>query len=295
MNNQRGQLFLSLVTVALLSHAQQSNAENSGEQTLGNKIGIVDTYTIKCPALTTHLDFKLRDTTDQSNSSANTLPKPDPQIINAHLSKIINRNKEIVDAPNIIPNEYKELTLNGGNGSYQLTLDTKNTNLQIPTAQNYTVQYRCLNSIGADTTPVAGGLKTGIDSAIKTIKNKATATFNFSCAKHKTLGNTDKIYIKVTNKFVIPANASKNNFAVLSGQIYKDQKAINTTDLVSTDDNFSEKVTLNASSGDYLAIIGTSATDTNKNNAKAYSFEYDCLDNTNTPQQPATLLPLEKN
>lgn len=294
MNNQREQLFLSLITVALLSHAQQSSAENSGEQTLSNKVGIVDTYTIKCPAPTTHLDFKLRDTTDQINSAANTSQKPAPQIINAHLSKTIDKKKEVVDALSIIPNEYKELTLKGGNGSYQLTLDTLNTNLQTLAAQNYTVQYRCLNATDSDTTPVAGGLKTGIDSPIKTLKNKAKATLNFSCAKHKTLGNTDKIYIKITNKLVIPANASKNNSAVLSGQIYKDQTAINTTDLVSTDDNFSEKVTLNAKSGNYLAIIGTSATDNTKNNAKTYLFEYHCLDELNT-SKPATLLPLENN
>jgi hypothetical protein len=294
MNNQRGQFFLSLVTVALLSHVQQSNAENSGEETLSNKVGVVDTYTIKCPALTTHLDFKLRDTTDQSNSSANTLPKPDPQIINAHLSKTVDGKKVIFDALNIIPNEYKELILNGGNGAYQLILDTKNTNLQLVTAQNYTVQYRCLNSTGFDTTPVVGKLKSGIDSAITKIKNKATVKFNFSCTQHRTFGNTDKIYIKITNKLVIPANAGQNNFAVLSGQIYKDQTAINTTDLVSTDDNFSEKVTLNSKAGDYLAIIGTNATNTNKNNAKAYSFEYTCLDSSNA-LKPSTLLTLENN
>jgi hypothetical protein len=292
MNNQREQLFLSLITVALLSHAQQSSAENSGEQTLSNKVGIVDTYTIKCPAPTTHLDFKLRDTTDQIYSAANTSQKPAPQIINAHLSKTIDKKKEVVDALSIIPNEYKELTLKGGNGSYQLTLDTLNTNLQILTAQNYTVKYRCQNKNEFETTPVAGGLKTGIESTVKILKNKAKATFNFSCARHKTLGNTDKIYIKITNKLVIPPNTSR--VAVLSGQIYKDQTATNTTDLLSTDDNFSEKVTLNAKSGDYLAIIGTSATDKTKNNAKTYSFEYNCLDNSHTPQ-PAMFLPLEKN
>jgi hypothetical protein len=292
MNNQREQLFLSLITVALLSHAQQSSAENSGEQTLSNKVGIVDTYTIKCAAPTTHLDFKLRDTTDQINSAANTSQKPAPQIINAHLSKTIDKKKEVVDALSIIPNEYKELTLKGGNGSYQLTLDTLNTNLQILTAQNYTVKYRCQNTNEFDTTPIAGGLKTGIESNVKILKNKAKATFNFSCTQHKTLGNTDRIYIKITNKLVIPPNVSK--VAVLSGQIYKDQTATNTTDLLSTDDNFSEKVTLNAKSGDYLAIIGTSATDKTKNNTKTYSFEYNCLDNSNTPQ-PAMFLPLEKN
>jgi hypothetical protein len=294
MKQQRGQFFLSLVTMALMSHAQESVAEDSGTQSLGNKIGIVDTYTITCQAPSTHLDFKLRDTTNQNATSINTLPKPAPQIINAHLSKTIDKKKVVVDALSIIPNEYKELTLKGGNGAYQLTLDTLNTNLQTLAAQNYTVQYRCLNATDSDTTPVAGGLKTGIDSPIKTLKNKAKATLNFSCAKHKTLGNTDKIYIKITNKLVIPANASKNNSAVLSGQIYKDQTAINTTDLVSTDDNFSEKVTLNAKSGNYLAIIGTSATDNTKNNAKTYLFEYHCLDELNT-SKPATLLPLENN
>ena len=293
MKQQRGHVFLSLVTMALISHAQLSGAENSGMQSLGNKIGIVDTYTITCQAPSTHLDFKLRDTTDQVNTNA-TLPKLAPQLINAHLSKTINQKKVTVDALDIIPNDAKEFTLNGGNGAYQLKLDTLNTNLQLSTAQNYTVQSRCLNSNGVDTTPSAGGLKTGIDSAIKTLKNKATATFNLSCARHKTLGNTDKIYIKITNKLVIPANASKNNVVVLSGQIYKDQTAINTTDLVSTDDNFSEKVTLNAQSGNYLAIIGTSATDNTKNNAKTYVFEYHCLDNLNT-SKPATLLPLENN
>jgi hypothetical protein len=291
MKNQRRQLFLSLLTVALMCHAQQGRTENSSIQTLDNKIGIVDTYKIKCPAQTTHLDFKLLDTTNK-NKAIDTFPKPEPQVINAHLSKTIDKKKVTVDALNIIPNEYKELTLNAGNGAYQLTLDTLNTNLQILAAQNYTVKYRCLNSTEFDTTPVAGGLKTGIDSPVKTLKNKAKATFNFSCAKHKTLGNTYKIYIKITNKLVVHPNTS--NVAILSGQIYKDQTAINTTDLISTDDNFSEKVTLNGKSGDYLAIIGTSAADNTKNNAKTYSFEYNCLDNVNTPQ-PATFLPLEKN
>ena len=292
MNNQREQLFLSLVTLALLSHAQQSIAENSGEQTLSNKVGIVDTYTIKCPAPTTHLDFKLRDTTNQNVASLDTFSKPESQLINAYLSKTIDKKKVVVNALSIIPNEYKELTLKGGNGAYQLTLDTLNTNLQILADQNYTVKYRCQNTNEFDTTPVAGGLKTGIESNVKILKNKAKATFNFSCARHKTLGNTDKIYIKITNKLVIPPNASKAAF--LSGQIYKDQTATNTTDLLSTDDKFSEKVTLNAKSGDYLAIIGTSATENTKNNAKTYSFEYNCVDNANTLQS-ATLLPLENN
>lgn len=291
MKNQHSPVISLLFTAALLCYSSQSGAENSGEQTLGNKIGIVDTYHISCPSPSTHLDFKLLDATNQS-VVVDTSPKPPPQLINAHLSKTISKKKVTVDGLGIIPNDFKELTLKGGNGSYQLKLDTLNTNLQILTAQNYTIQYHCLNSAGLDTTPAAGGLKAGIDSAIKSLQNKATATFNFSCARHKTLGDTDRIYIKVSNKLVIPANA--NNFAVLSGQIYKDQQAINTTDLSDTDENYSEKVTLNANAGEYLAIIGTSATDNTKNNEKKYSFEYSCLDNTNS-SQPATLSPIENN
>jgi hypothetical protein len=285
------------ITFALLilfsAYESQSIADDSGVKSLGNKVGIVDTYNINCAVTTTHLDFKLLDSTNTLTNDST--PKPDPQLINAHLSKTTNKIKTNVDALGIIPNDSKELTLVGGNGAYQLLIDTIGTNSQITTKQSYTVQYRCLNSTSNETTASTGGLKTGIESAVKTIANKSTAKFTFTCAKNKKLSpqDTEKLYVKITNKLKIDSNLSKNNPTMLSAQLYKDEKATNVTDMV-MDDNYSEKISLKANSGNYLVLVGTTATDDTKNNAKSYAFQYSCLDDSNN-EKPATLTPLEDN
>lgn len=281
------------ITVALLmllsGYESQSIADDSEVKNLGNKIGIVDTYNINCAATTTHLDFRLLDST---NSVVDSTPKPDSQLINAHLSKKTLTN---VDALKIIPNDSQELTLTGGNGAYQLLIDTVGTNSQITTKQNYTVQYRCLNSTDKETTASTGGLKTGIESAVKTIANNKTAKFTFTCAKNKKLSpvDTEKLYVKITNKLKLDPNLSKNNSAILSAQLFKDEKATNVTDIV-MDDNYSEKISLKANAGNYLVLVGTTATNEAKNNAKSYAFQYSCLDDSNN-EKPATLTTLEDN
>lgn len=273
----------------LSGYESQSMADDSGVKNLGNKVGIVDTYKINCAAESTHLDFKLLDST---NSIANdSTPKPAPQLINAHLSK---RSLTTVDALEIISNDSQELTLVGGNGSYQLLIDTIGTNSQITTKQNFTVQYRCLNSAGKETTASTGGLKTGIESAVKTIANNKTAKFTFTCAKNKKLSppDSEKLYVKITNKLKLDSTLGKNNLT-LSAQLYKDEKATNVTDIV-MDDNYSEKISLKADAGDYLVLVGTTATDETKNNAKSYAFQYSCLDDAGN-EKSATLTPLEDN
>ena len=281
------------ITFALLmllsGYESQSIADDSGVKNLGNKVGIVDTYHINCAATTTHLDFRLLDST---NSIANdSTPKPDPQLINTHLSK---KNMVTIDALGIIPNDSKELTLVGGNGAYQLVIDTIGTNSQIITKQNYTVQYRCLNSTGNETTASAGGLKTGIESAVKTIANKSTAKFTFTCAKNKKLSpqDSEKLYVKITNKLKLDSTIGKSE-PTLAAQLYKDGKATNVTD-ISGDENYSEKVSLQVNAGNYLVLVGTTATDETKNNAKSYAFQYSCLDDSNN-EKPATLTSLEDN
>ena len=271
-------------------YESQSIADDSGVKELANKVGIVDTYKINCAAESTHLDFKLLDSTN--STATNLTPKTDSQLINAHLSK---KTMATVEALAITPNDSKELTLVGGNGAYQLVIDTIGTNSQITTKQNYTVQYRCLNSAGEDTTPATGGLKTGIESTIKTIANQKTAKFTFTCAKNKKLSppDSEKLYVKITNKLKLDLTLGKNNSAILSAQLYKDEKATNVTDIV-TDDNYSEKVTLKAGEGDYLILVGTTATDETKNNAKSYAFQYSCLDDAGN-EKSATLTPLEDN
>jgi hypothetical protein len=281
------------ITFALLillgGYESQSIADNSGVKNLGNKVGIVDTYTINCAVTTTHLDFKLLDSTNTTNDST---PKPNPQLINAHLSK---KTFATVDASAITPNDSQELTLAGGNGKYELLINTTGTNSQITAKQNYTVQYRCLNSADKETTASTGGLKTGIESAVKTIANNKTAKFTFTCAKNKKLSpqDTEKLYVKITNKLKLDSNLSKNNSAMLSAQLYKDQKATNVTDMV-MDENESEKVSLKANAGDYLVLVGTTATDETKNNAKSYAFQYSCLDDAGN-EKAATLTALEDN
>ena len=270
-------------------YESQSIADDSGVKELANKVGIVDTYKINCAAESTHLDFKLLDST---NSIANdSTPKPAPQLINAHLSK---RSLTTVDALEIISNDSQELTLVGGNGAYQLLIDTVGTNSKITTKQNYTVQYRCLNSTDKETTASTGGLKTGIESAVKTIANNKTAKFTFTCAKNKKLSNRDseKLYVKITNKLKLDSTLGKNNLT-LSAQLYKDEKATNVTDIV-LDDNYSEKISLKADAGDYLVLVGTTATDETKNNAKSYAFQYSCLDDA-ANEKLSTLTPLENN
>lgn len=280
-----------LLMILLSSYQSQSIAADSGTQNLSNKVGIVDTYKINCATTTTHLDFKLLDST---NSTAIDLtPKPDSQLINTHLSKTTNKVKTTVDALSIIPNDSKELILEGGNGAYQLLIDTVGTNLQIVAKQNYTVQYKCLNSASDETTASTGGLKTGIESAVKTIANKKTAKFTFTCAKNKKLTPQDsqKLYVKISNKLKLHTNSNNRNYAMLSAQLYKNEKATNITDLV-MDDNFSEKVTLKAGAGDYLVLVGTTATNEAQNNEKSYDFQYSCLDDASN-EAVSTLTPLE--
>ncbi len=281
---------ITFTLLILFSYESQSMAGDSVAKKLGNKVGIIDTYKINCAAATTHLDFRLLDSTNSTET--NSAPKPNPQLINAHLSK---KTMTTVDMLEIIPNDSQELTLVGGNGAYQLVIDTVGTNLQLTAKQNYTVQYRCLNSTGEDTTPSAGGLKTGIESAIKTIANNKKTKFTFSCSnKNKQLTNRDseKLYIKITNKLKLDSTLGKNE-PTLSAQLYKDQKATNMTD-ISGDENYSEKISLKAGEGDYLVLVGTTATDETKNNAKSYDFQYSCLDDSNN-EKPATLTPLEDN
>jgi hypothetical protein len=282
-----------LLLILLNSYESKVLADESELKNLGNKIGIVDTYHINCAAESTHLDFKLLDSTNTLTNDST--PKPDPQLINAHLSKMTNKIKTNVDALGIIPNDSKELTLVGGNGAYQLLIDTIGTNSQITTKQSYTVQYRCLNSTSNETTASTGGLKTGIESAIKTIANKSTAKFTFTCAKNKKLSpqDTEKLYVKIKNKLKIDSNLSKNNPTMLSAQLYKDEKATNVTDMV-MDDNYSEKISLKANSGDYFVLVGTTATDDTKNNAKSYEFQYNCLDDAGN-EKSSTLTTLEDN
>jgi hypothetical protein len=282
------------ITFALLilfsAYESQSIADDSGVKSLGNKVGIVDTYKINCTTETTHLDFKLLDST---NSTANdSTPKSDPQLINAHLSK---KTMTTVAALAITPNDSQELTLAGGNGVYQLLIDTVGTNSQIAAKQNYTIQYRCLNSRDKETTASTGGLKTGVESAVKTIANKKTAKFTFTCAKNKKLSpqDSEKLYVKITNKLKLDTTLNQNNSAMLSAQLFKDEKATNVTDMV-MDDNYSEKISLKADAGDYLVLVGTTATNETKNNAKSYAFQYSCLDDSNN-EKPATLTPLEDN
>lgn len=282
-----------LLLILLSSYESKAIANESDLKNLGNKVGIVDTYHINCAAESTHLDFKLLDSTNTITNDST--PKPDPQLINAHLSKTTNKIKTNVDALGIIPNDSKEFTLSGGNGAYQLLIDTIGTNSQITAKQNYTVQYRCLNSTGNETTASTGGLKTGIESAVKTIANKATAKFTLTCAKNKKLTpqDTEKLYVKITNKLKIDSNLSKNNLTMLSAQLYKDEKATNVTDMV-MDDNYSEKISLKANAGNYFVFVGTTATDDTKNNAKSYAFQYSCLDDAGN-EKFSTLTTLEDN
>ncbi len=279
-----------LLLILLSSYELKALANESELRNLGNKVGIVDTYNINCAAEATHLDFKLLDSTNTLTNDST--PKPNPQLINAHLSK---KPLATVDALAITPNDSKEFTLSGGNGAYQLLIDTIGTNSQITTKQNYTVQYRCLNSTGNETTASTGGLKTGIESAVKTIANKTTAKFTFTCAKNKKLTpqDTEKLYVRITNKLKIDSNLSKNNLTMLSAQLYKDEKATNVTDMV-MDDNYSEKISLKANAGNYFVLIGTTATDDTKNNAKSYAFQYSCLDDAGN-EKLSTLTTLEDN
>jgi hypothetical protein len=286
-------MLLPLLLISLSSYESQSVADDSGVKELANKVGIVDTYKINCAATATHLDFKLLDSTN--STAIDSKPKADPQLINAHLSKTTNKIKSNVDALRIIPNDSQELTLVGGNGAYRLVIDTIGTNSNITTKQNYTVQYKCLNSAGIETTASTGGLKTGIESAIKTIANKKTAKFTFTCAKNKKLTpqDSEKLYVKITNKLKIDSSLVKNDSPSLSAQLFKDQNATNVTDLV-IDENYSEKATLKAGAGDYLALIGTTATNESKNNAKSYSFDFRCLDDL-VNEKLSTLTSLEDN
>lgn len=278
-------ILLSLFILTCVGYEPMSFAENSGLKTLGNMMNRVDSYKVSCPTGTTQLDFQLLDAT--ANPETALLP----QLLNA----VLKKGKQSSEITQVVSASSQELTLSGGNGTYNLMLDTMTgTNLNIKTAQSYTVQYHCYNSEDGDVnTKLSNGLKAGVDSAIKTIKNKAKATLSFNCAKNaklKELGNTEKLYIKLTNK-----TSPQQTSPFLTGVVYKmsSQSAISATDFMG-DDNYGDKVSLKSGAGDYSIVIATTATDTIQDNAKSYSFQYSCM-NAAKAEQAATLSTLEDN
>lgn len=294
MNKNSKKTLLSLSIIALISYEPLTIAADSGAKTLGNAVGKVDRYKANCPTGTTHLDFKLLDSTLSASTNTNTTA---PQLFNAHLKK----GTAIGDATGIVANSSKEMTIKGGNGVYTLTLDTFGTNAAITNAQSYTVQYRCLNADGKSTTPtLTSGFKAGIDSPLKTLKNNSKATLTFNCVKNAKLGSTEKLYLKITNKTKAPTTITKTpvistTSPFLTAQLYNlnNQIATSATD-VAGDDNYGDTVSLNAGAGDYYFIVTTTATDSTKDNAKTYAFQYSCLNDANV-EQPATLSQLQDN
>lgn len=294
MNIHHKKIVLSVVIMALMSYESLTIAADSGEKTLGNMVGKVDSYKINCPVNTTRLDFKLFDSTLSTKTNATNAQ----QLLNAHLKK----GKATTDVTEIVADSSKEMILKGGNGIYTLTLDTFGTNLAIKTSQSYSVQYRCLNSAGKDTTPtLTNGLKAGVDSPIKTLKNNVQTKLLFNCLKNKKLGNTDRLYLKLTNKTkaqiatITKSPVISTTSPFLTAQLYNldYQVATSTTDIAG-DDNYADVVSLNVRSGDNYLVIATTATDSTKENAKTYAFQYSCLNDANV-EQKASLSQIEDN
>ena len=261
--------FLSLIALGAIESAV---ALDSGTQNLTATEGATDYFKINCAGDTDHLNFKLFE--GAANSVVET-PVIPPQLFNAKLTK----SKLTATVSAIEAGTIKEVTLNGGNGAYTLTLDTFGTNLSVKTAQTYSVQYQCLNAKGNVTKGSSTLTKSGVESVKKTLANNKTAKYSITCAKDATNGNTNSLVVKLINKtaMIKPATSSSTTATIsapsgdLTAQVIKAAIAKNTT---------GAEIDIQNGSGNYDVLVNSPT-----NKALPYHFEYSCLNTKNVEAQ----------
>ncbi len=258
--------FLSLI---VLSAIESALALDSGTQNLTAIEGATDYFKINCAGDTDHLNFKLFE--GEANNSVVETPAIPPQLFNAKLTKLkLTSTVSAIEA-----GTEKDITLDGGNGAYTLTLDTFGTNLSVKTAQTYAVQYQCLNAKGNVTKGSSTLTKSGIESVKKTLANNKTAKYSITCAKDAKNGNTSSLVVKLINKTVIiqPATSSSAEATLaapsgnLTAQVIKAAMAKNTTGAA---------IDIQNGSGNYDVLVNSPT-----NKALPYHFEYSCLNTKN--------------
>jgi hypothetical protein len=275
-------IFFTLLLPSVLLHGQWVFASESGEQALQNTVGASDYYRVTCASngsdATDHLNFKVIDSTPV------TADPIAPQVINAHISK----NGVAEGDVTVETGATRELTVQQGNGAYTITLDTAGTNLDLKTAQKYTIQYRCLNSDGANTASSAVGLKPGKD-ILKKIKNNKSAKYVVKCAAKKSISpaDTDRLYFKIVNTSAVAVNPLIASLPVLNAQVTKVEvvsvpavRTLNTSDTAG-DLLYSPETNLSGGNGDYFISVNNTGTDAADDNSKQYSFQYSCLNSAN--------------
>ncbi len=261
------------VALLLMGTHSVAIAYESESQDLANNIGATDFYQLTCPAKTAHADLQILD--------QSAIVQPAPQLLNFRLSK---KNISTTEAQGVVATATAELTLQGGSGKYTITVDTKNTNLELKKAQSYRYEYQCLYTDGSS--------KAGTSSK-KTIKNGTTAKpssakFSVNCsAKKNPATEVDKLYVKLTNVGVptkLTASAQvlnaqltrRDQYDPTNTQVY----AANATD-ANGDDSYSEAIQVDGGRGDYFLTVNHTGTNAALDNAKLYSFRFNCLSDNN--------------
>jgi hypothetical protein len=274
--------FFTLLLPCVLLHTQLVLASESGEQALQDTVGASDYFKVTCASNgsdeTDHLNFKVIDSTPV------TVDPIAPQVINAHLSKSGVAEGDVT----VETGDTQELTVQQGNGTYSISLDTIGTNLDLKTAQKYTIQYRCLNSDGVDTASSAVGLKPGKDMP-KKLRNNKRAKFAVKCAAKKSIdpADTDSLYFKIVNTSAVPVNPLIAALPVLNAQVAKIDvigtpavRTLNASDRAG-DLLYSSEINLRGGNGDYYISVNNTGTDDGDDNSKQYSFQYSCLNSAN--------------
>lgn len=266
-----------------LAFWQVGFAVESGFQSLGESLGATDYFKISCAGNgngdTDHLNFRVMDS---SFSDVSDIP---PQILNAHVMK----DGIEVGALTAISAGNDEATIASGNGKYKIIIDTVGTNTVLKSPQKYTLVYQCRNS--QELLTKSSGFKVG---QVKSIKNGKTAKFTLNCASNSkvTPSETADLYFQLINQSSLPVQQWVSYLPVLNAQVTKGKATLNTSDLVG-DSNYSNDINLKNGNGDYYISVNHTAAKDNQNNAKDYSFQYNCMSSQNLETETGVLETLQ--
>lgn len=278
--NSRGRLIHYSLFNLLLAGTALADIQTG---TLGSQPGATDVYQLNCSSLenadTSHASLQLLDATPESQA-----PQP-PQLINVELSK-----EGVAPVSNsITEGNTSQFILAGGNGKYQLKIDTNNSNPSYP-KQNYQVSFQCYNENNVVTAGSGSGLKAGktVNKTIATYNNKkkkipATKVYKINCKTNRKATPIDSSYLKVTiNNTTVHFDASE---IYLNAQLTRldTGSTINASDRPGDAEPGSavQLAPFNKSgnavgNGNYYISVNTSADNQTIGKLKDYSFEYGC-------------------